>query len=442
MPLETYQAAFETFEKKLGGRSPSWLGPLREKALSRFGEIGFPTPKHEEWKYTNVKSLVEKPFQFSFESSLDGLTPEKIRPFLFGKTTGPVLVFVNGVYSEQLSANAGTGPYRDLSLRSLSAALCEHPKLIEPYLAKLLPYDQNGFTALNTAFLRDGFFLRVAEGTEVKEPIQILFISTPAKDRAISQPRNLIVLEKGARARVVETHLFWGQSPEGQVSVYFTNAVTEISLKKDASLDHYKIQKEDEKTGHHVAATRVRLEEGSRFSSFVISLGAKLARETLDVRLEGERSECILNGLYLVSKGRHVDHHTSMDHLKPRGKSRQFYKGVVSGKSTAVFNGKVYVRANAVKSDAEQTNKNLLLSDEATVDTKPQLEIDNDDVKCTHGAAVGQLDEEQLFYLRSRGVKEEEARSILTYAFVSEVLGRIEFEPVREALTDEVRKWL
>ena len=432
MPLETYQAAFETFEKKLGGGSPSWVRPLRREALSHFSEIGFPTTRQEEWKYTNVKSLVEKPFQFSFEPYLDGLTPEKIRPFLFGKTAWAVLVFVNGIYEPKLSKIPPSGT----KITNLAEALRKGPKEIEPHLAKLVPYDQNGFTALNTAFLRDGVFIQVPEGAEMKDPIQVLFIAAPAQDRLIFQPRNLIILEKGSRARVVESYFSFSENS------YLTNAVTEIILRKDSSLDHYKIQKESGETGHHVAATRARLEEGSRFSSFVISLGAKLARENLDVRLEGERSECILNGLYLVSKGRHVDHHTSMDHLKPRGRSRQFYKGVVSGKSTAVFNGKVYVRENAVKSDAEQTNKNLLLSEEATVDTKPQLEIDNDDVKCTHGAAVGQLDEEQLFYLRSRGVKEEEARSILTYAFVSEVLGKIEFGPVREALTGEVQKWL
>ena len=244
------------------------------------------------------------------------------------------------------------------------------------------------------------------------------------------------MLEPGSRAAVIESYYFL----DGRA--YLTNAVTEIVLKENASLDYYKVQREDARNGFHVATTGVRQDRNSRFSSFSISLGARLEREDLNVLLEAEGSECTLNGLYLVSDGQHIDHHTVIDHLKPQGTSRQLYKGILKGKSHAVFNGKVFVREDARKSDAEQMNKNLLLSEEAGVDTKPQLEISNDDVKCTHGAAVGQLDEDALFYLKSRGLDDENSRDLLTHGFAADVINRARIDAVRMELDRELWAWL
>ena len=432
--LLSYRTAFESFEKKSGVKSPPWIHPLRRTALSKFTEIGFPTPREEDWKYTNLSPYIKTPFRFSFEPFLDGLNREKVEPLVLAKTKGPVLVFVNGFYSKELSRVSGLP--QGVKVGSLASALQEHSKLVERHLGKIAPHEKNGLTALNTAFIQDGAFVYLPEGKSLEEPIYLLFIALPSEERLIFQPRNLIILDRASQATFVENYVSLSKN------FYFTNAVTEITLNEGAAGRHYKIQREGKTNACHVATTQVHLGRHSRFSSFSISLGAKCARENLNVLLDAEETECTLNGLYLVSEGRHVDHHTLIDHRKPHGRSRQLYKGIIEGKSTAVFNGKVFVHKNARKTDAEQTNKNLLLSEEATVDAKPQLEIYNDDVKCTHGAAVGQLDEEQVFYLKSRGMNEEEARSLLTYGFASEVLHRVENEAIRSALDPLLWDWL
>jgi len=419
--------------------SPSWLAPIRESALSRFNKIGFPTIREEEWRFTNVAPFLKDPLHFALEPTRDGVTPEKLSQFFLGpETKGELLVFVNGFFSKELSPltlSPGGGEGRARGIGSLAEALEKSPETAKRYLSKIAPYEKNGFTALNTAFFQDGAFVHIPEGETLTQPICFLFITSPAEERLVTQPRNLIVLEKGARAALVESYV--SLSP----CSYFTNAVTEIVLGEKAQLDHYKIQKEAQPGGRHIATTQVHLERGSRFSSTAVSLGAKLERENLNVLLDAEETECVLNGLYLVSEGQHIDHHTRIDHLKPRATSRQMYKGILYGSSSAVFNGKIYVHKDAQKSDAAQVNKNLLLSEKAEIHTKPQLEILNDDVKCTHGAAVGQLDEDQLFYLESRGIAKREARSLLTYGFASEVAETVKLESLREGLARLLRQW-
>lgn len=429
---EPYETALRTFEERPAAGSASWVRPIRKMALAKFREIGFPTPKLEDWKYTNVASYVRSGFKFSFEPLTHGLDEKKISSLLLGEGGGPVLVFVNGLFSEKHSRLVSSA----VQTGSLAEALEKDPGIAKRYLTQIALPGQNGFTALNSAFIHDGAFVHLPEGKISAKPIHLIFISLPSTDNLLIQPRNLIVLEKGSRATLVETYLSFSERP------YFTNVVTEIVVGEDASLNHLKIQRESDGNSGHVAGIEARVEKGGLYNSFSLSLGAKLDRENLSVLLEAEGAECQLDGLYLVSHGRHVDHHTVIDHKRPLGTSRQLYKGILDGKSTAVFNGKVFVRREAAKSDATQTNKNILLSNEAVVDTKPQLEIDTDDVKCTHGAAVGQLDLDQIFYLESRGIEPGEARDILTRGFASEVIERIEDEAIRARLTEWVWDWL
>ncbi|MBI2167321.1 MAG: Fe-S cluster assembly protein SufD [Candidatus Omnitrophica bacterium] len=432
--IDPCREAFRTLEKREASKVPPELVSLRRTAFSRFTELGFPTPREEEWKYTNVSPLLKHQFKFSIEQPANGLTAEEIHSFRLSGLAGAQLVFVNGLFSPKLS-HTGELP-SGVKAASLSEALIHDPGLVRPELARTAPYGRNGFTALNTAFIHDGAFIHLSRGSGCEKPIHLVFITQTPSGPLISQPRNLIVLEAGSRAAVIESYYFL----DGKA--YLTNAVTEIVLKEDASLDYYKVQREDARNGFHVATTGVRQDRNSRFFSFSISLGAKLEREDLNVLLGAEGSECTLNGLYLVSDGQHIDHHTVIDHLKPQGTSHQLYKGILKGKSHAVFNGKVFVREDARKSDAEQVNKNLLLSDEAGVDTKPQLEISNDDVKCTHGAAVGQLDEDALFYLKSRGLDDENSRDLLTHGFAADVINRARIDAVRMELDRELWAWL
>lgn len=430
--VESCEEAFRAFEKNKGGGSPSWVRPIRTEAITKFREIGFPTPRLEDWKYTNVAPYVRTPFQFSFEPPGNGLDEKKISSLLMGEPGGPVLIFVNGHFCEKYSRPSSLAAQTG----SLAGALEKDPGICRRYLTQIAPSGQNGFTALNAAFIHDGAFIHLPEGKISEKPVHLIFISLPSTDQLLIQPRNLIVLEKSSRATLVETYVSFSERP------YFTNAVTEIAVGEGAALNHLKIQMESGGDAAHVAGIQARVDKGGLYHSFSLSLGAKLDRENLNVLLEAEGAECQLDGLYLVSHGRHVDHHTVIDHKKPQGRSRQLYKGVLDGKSTAVFNGKVFVRREAAKTDASQTNKNILLSEKATVDTKPQLEIDTDDVKCTHGAAVGQLDEDQLFYLRSRGLDREEAQNILTRGFATDVIERIEDETIRARLTELVWDWL
>lgn len=432
--IDHCREALRTLEKREASNIPSELASLRRTAFSRFAELGFPTPREEEWKYTNVSPILKNRFEFAIGQPANGLTAEEIHSFRLSGLAGAQLVFVNGLFSRKLS-HTGELP-SGVKAGSLSEILAHDPALVRSSLGRFASFDRNGFTALNTAFIQDGAFLHLARNSSYEMPIHLAFITHSPAGPLLSQPRNLIVLEPGSRAAVIESYYFL------DTAAYLTNAVTEIVLKEGASLDYYKVQREKSEDGFHIATTEVRQERDSRFSSFSVSLGARLERENLNVLLGAEGSECTLNGLYLVSEGQHIDHHTVIDHSKPHGTSRQLYKGILKGKSHAVFNGKVFVREDARKSDAEQMNKNLLLSEEAGVDTKPQLEIFNDDVKCTHGAAVGQLDENALFYLKSRGIGEENSRDLLTHGFAADVINRARIDAVRMELDRELWAWL
>ncbi len=437
---DRFLSDFELFEQNGAAKGPSWLRQIRKAAISRFSELGFPTTRLEEWKYTSVAAIANVRFTRA-ERARGGLTSEALALTTLEQVACAQLVFVNGHYSRELSSFRSL--LEGVKAGSLATALHSDPASIEPHLARHASYHDHAFVALNTAFMNDGAFVYVPKGKVVEGPIHLLFISTAPFDSAqdrpfdsahgrretavVSHPRNLIVLDDGSQGMIVETYIGLGSD------VYFTNVVTEIVGGKNAVIDHYKLQRESEQA-FHIATMQAHLDRSSNFSSHSIDLGGALVRNDVSAVLDGEGIECTLNGLYMASGRQHVDNHTRIDHVEPHCSSRELYKGILDGKSRGVFNGKIYVHKAAQKTDAKQTNKNLLLSEDAVINTKPQLEIYADDVKCTHGSTIGQLDQDAMFYLRSRGIGLAAARRLLTYAFASEMISRIKVEPMRALL--------
>lgn len=416
------------FETQQGGdfaREPSWLRSIRESALFSYQHLEFPTTRQEEWKYTSVAPVVTTPFEMIDPSLQAPLTLKEVSSLTYGQDTPHRLTFINGIYSQKLSS-VQLLP-KNVQALGLKEALSLNSELVKKHLGQSVSCERDAFSAMNAAFFRDGVFLHIPENVKVEGPIHLLFISTAQASHILSQPRNLMIAEKGSSATLIESHV---SSGEGSA---FINTASEVILNEGAHLKLYKIQKTNAHTSL-LDTANIHLHKDSLFQSNVMTLTGQWVRNNLDVILAEESGSAILNGLYLVSNGQHVDHHTLIDHLKPSGKSRQLYKGILDGNGTAVFSGKIFVRRHAQKTDAAQTNKNLLLSKGAKVDTKPQLEIFADDVKCAHGAAVGQLEEETLFYLKSRGIGENRARSILSYAFAAEVIESIDLEFLRKSL--------
>lgn len=415
---EFYLRRFADFDRRpADGRS--WSREIRRSAIARFDALGFPTTRDEEWKYTSVEPIVKIPFAAGGREDSDG--GRRIEALRLGKLAENQLVFVNGYFSARLSRIGK--PANGVIAESLAAAMSDHRAKVEPHWACHADYREQSFVALNTAMMEDGAFLFVPEGAVVEAPIHFLFISTAPDEAAVSHPRSLIVLERASQATVVESYA----GSDGEI--YFTNAVTEIAVGEGAVLDHYKIQLESERS-FHVATQQGHLGRDANLSSRSIALGGALARNDVNAALAGEGGNCTLDGLYATAGRQHIDNHTRIDHLKPRSTSRELYKGIMGGKSRGVFNGKIYVHKAAEKTDARQTNRNLLLSEEASIDTKPQLEIYNNDVKCSHGSTIGQLDEDALFYLRARGIGAREAIGLLTRGFATDVTARFKSAPV------------
>jgi Fe-S cluster assembly protein SufD len=425
-----YATAFREAMRGRGSDEPSWLQSLRENSFDQFERAGFPNIKQEEWKYTNVTPIAKGNFAPVLASNGTALTRTNgLAPFIYEEARHSRLVFVNGMLRQELSSLEAVPDgviAMDLAeaLRSsqYEATIREH---LEAY-----PYtDDGGFSALNTALFASGLFLKIPRGVSVEAPIHLLFVG---KGRAGSRPpavfpRVVIVAEANSAATLIESYA----SPN--TSVYLTNAIVDLAVGDGARIQHYKIQRES-MGAFHVATTRAQLGPHAAYHTTTINFGAALSRHNIDVRMDHEGAECSVDGLYMVDGSQHTDTHSIIDHLQPHCTSHQLYKGILDGKARAVFNGKVFVRHGAQQTDAQQTNKNLLLSNEARVDTKPQLEIFADDVKCTHGAAVGQLDEEELFYLESRGINPGLARNLLTYGFAEEVIERIGIESIRREL--------
>ncbi len=412
------RSVLDAFQEKRSPREPAWLSEVRRAAFDRFRDVGFPAAR-DEWKYTNVAPILKVPFAPAAESG-----PRRIENFDAGEMagrSGAQLVFVNGRYAAELSSVPPLG--EGVEIASLRETLASRPDQVEPHLARIAR-EGNAFADVNSALLEDGAFVRIPAGLVLSEPIHLLFLSEPDFGPTVSHPRNLVIAEAGSQAVIVES---WIGTAE---SLYFTNAVTEVVLGEGSVLDFYKLERES--TGaFHVATMEVLQKRDSTFNSHSITLGGALVRNDLNVRLDAPGASCTLNGLFLGSGTQHLDNHTKIDHAQPHGTSRELYKGIMSGRSRGVFNGKIIVRPDAQKTDAMQTNKNLLLSKEALVNSEPALEIFADDVKCRHGSTIGQLDETAMFYLRSRGIGEEEARALLVYAFASDVASRIRIAPLR-----------
>jgi Fe-S cluster assembly protein SufD len=427
-----YSAFFHQLEERTG--DPSWVQRLRQSALKRFEELGFPTTQEEEWKYTNVAPIAKGKFEPAFESSGVALKLDaaRLREFLYEEARRSQLVFVNGFYSPELSSVEAL-PEAVVAV-DIAVALKEekYRDVLRERLARSADYTENAFTALSTAMLSSGAFLLIPQGVLVDAPIHLLFISDASERQSLSSPRLLIVGERGSSATIIESYV-----SARETEAYFTNSVVEIALEDGARLNHCKVQRESAEA-FHVATTQASLARDSSFNSTTITLGARLSRHNINVSLDGAGAECWVDGLYLVTTGQHTDTHSLIDHRQPHCASHQLYKGILDGKSRAVFNGKVFVRQGAQQTDAMQTNRNLLLSDEARVDTKPQLEIFADDVKCAHGATVGQLEEEELFYLASRGMRTDLARNLLTYGFAEEVINKIKVESIKAQLDKAV----
>lgn len=429
-PTEWYRSRFDAFERSLNGDSRTPLHQLRREAIGRFEDAGFPTNRNEEWKFTNVSSIAKIGFEPALRCAGESVTQDEIGPLLL--PTVHRLVFVNGHFSRTLSST-GSLP-KGVFCGSLAAAVRDLHEVVGSYLGKLVKVDETPFVSLNTAFLLDGAFLYVPDNVVLEEPVHFLFLATGDTPALIS-PRNLVVIGRESQATIVES---FGAVQGRQ---YLTNVVTEMFLGDGAIVEHDKLQQESPES-YHIAMMHANLSAHSTLTSNSIALGGSLVRNNITAILGGEGIECTLNGLSLGTGSQLIDNHTTIDHAKPHCASHELYKAILDGKSRGVFNGKIFVRPDAQKTDAKQTNKTLLLSDDATMDTKPQLEIFADDVKCTHGATIGQLDAEQIFYLRSRGIEELKARDILTFAFASDVVSRVHHDALRERLENLVHERL
>jgi Fe-S cluster assembly protein SufD len=424
-PAAKHSAHWAAFDGAITTPQPAWLAATRKAALARFSELGFPTLHDEDWRFTNVTPIAALPFKPVLEAVPAGLDAAAIGKNSFAKLKASRLVFVNGHFASGLSSVLPAA--KGVKIGSLAATLQSDAALLEPRLAKYANAGDNAFTALNTAFFRDGAFIYVPAGVTVAEPIHLLFIATATEPGATILPRNLIVAEKNSRVTVIESYV------GANGGAYFTNAAEELIIGENAVVEHCKFQDESP-AAFHIAAIHAHLGRNCNFIAHSIATGARLSRNDIRTSLADEGVECVLNGLYLTRDEQLADHHMIVEHAKPHCNSHEYYNGILAGRSRGVFHGRILVRPDAQKTDAKQTNKNLLLSDDAVVDTKPQLEIYADDVKCTHGATIGQLNDESIFYLRARGIGEDQARRMLIHAFAGEIIDRIRHLPAREEM--------
>lgn len=421
--VDAYKAHFEKLSGELDG--PDWVRSIRESALGAFAERGLPGPKNEQWKFTSVRDLDNKPFMPVVDDAAandlaGGLIKDSIR-----------IVMVNGRFDAGASDLAKLP--EGVIAASLATAVADHKDLVEPHLGRLAAADKHFFPALNASFMHDGLFLHVPRNTKVEPVIEVSFITTADGDRPAYQPRNLIVVEGGADASVME---HWSGT-----GTYLNNTVTEIVLGDNAHLGHYRFNAEGE-DGTHISTITPVVGRDAKYDNFTLTTGAKLARNEVHVALRGTGATSNLNGVYLLDGEQHTDTTTHTDHLVEHGNSNQTYKGVIAGKGHAVFQGKIFVHPGAQKTDGYQLNQAILLSDTAEIDSKPELEIYADDVKCSHGATAGQLDKQALFYMRSRGIEEEVARALLIESFLGEAIELIEHDEVQELFLDIMRERL
>ena len=428
--LESWLQNFTEFEKGAAGRSLPWLHRLREDAFARFCETGFPTTRDEDWRFTNVAAIARTAFR-----------PASARKLSRGDTAAwrledmaASLVFVDGKLDRDLS-RLDRLP-KGVTAAGLREQIAEHPEEVEKHLARYADIERDAFVALNTAFLGDGAYVRIARGVVLEAPIYLLYLSTEDSAPAMTHPRNLIVAEDQSQIAVIEDY-----ASVGCASTVFSNAVTELIAGENTVAQHYLIEREHLKA-FNVSTLRIQQGRNANVASHSVLLGGGLVRNNVHPVLAGEGGECLINGLFLGTGSQHLDNYMHVEHASPHCGSRQFYNGILDGQAHGVFHGRIVVHKDAQKTDAKQTNRNLLLSDDAQIDTKPQLEIYADDVKCTHGATIGQIEENALFYLRSRGVSEAEARKLLLLAFAEECVERMHCEAARAYIERLVKEHL
>jgi len=425
--IETFGAAFARLEAGLDGERDSWIHGLRRHGFARFEALGFPTTRDEDFRHTSVEPIRTTPYERAPEGAV--VRPEQFSHFAAYPVAGPRLVFVDGRFSPSLSSVEGAAD--GVRVVSLKEALETEPDRLGAYLGRYADVERSAFAALNTAFLEDGAFVHIARLREAAEPVTLLYLQTDHGRPTSTYPRTLVVAEEGSAGSVVEVFAGVGEG------AYLTDSVTEIVVGQGASLDHVRVQRESPRA-HHVANMSVVQGTGSRFTSHAVSMGAALARNDIGLRFDGPDAEGTLNGLMIAGGRQHMDTHTVIDHAHPHCNSRQTYRGILDGSAHGVFAGRIMVRPDAQKTDAQQNSRNLLLSKEATANALPQLEIFADDVRCTHGATVGALDEDAIYYLRARGIPEVAARGLLTHAFAGVVLETIPVAPLRERLEENL----
>jgi Fe-S cluster assembly protein SufD len=418
--LDDYLESFSAFEKSAAGQRLPWLRKLRRNAFARFCEVGFPTTHDEDWRFTNVSAIAQTPFLLGRN--------DRARPLQFELEPYRVpgfacqLVFLNGRFVPEVSSLAGIPAWLEVS--SLADQIVGNPGVIEPHLGQYVDIRRDAFCALNTAFVEDGAYIHIRRSAAAEEPIYLLFVSAANDIPTMSHPRNLIWAEENSQVTVVEDYV----SLDGGTA--FTNAVTELVAGDNAVVSHYMVEREHVHS-YSVSTLRIQQGRGANVASHSVLTGGALVRNNVHPVLAGEGGECLINGLFIGNGRQHLDNYMLVEHRSPRCASRQFYNGILDGHAHGVFHGRIVVHKDAQKTDAKQTNRNLLLSDDAQIDTKPQLEIHADDVKCTHGATIGQIEEDALFYLRSRGIDEPSARRLLLFAFASECLDRMKPGPAR-----------
>ncbi|WP_262965301.1 Fe-S cluster assembly protein SufD [Methylobacter psychrophilus] len=418
-----YTAEYPTIAPVLCGQSLSWLQQLRAEALSQFSAQGFPSPREEEWRYTNVSAIEKKLFSPATSIATSAIDKELLKSYQLKDAWSVVLI--DGHFSAEFSVLEGLP--EAVSVLSMSDALEKQPETLEKYINQAVNNDKHGFIAFNTAWFGDGLFIHIDAKQVLEKPVQILHLATRAD--VLTATRTVIVADQMAEASIIETFV-------GLDNAYLSAAVTEVFVGANADVTLYKLQCESEKA-YHFGGTYVQQARDARFTHHNFAFGGLLARCDIHADLD-HASECELNGLYLGVKRQHIDNHTRINHLKPHGISRELYKGVLDDRARGVFQGRVIVAEDAQKTDSQMNNRNLLLSNDAEADTKPQLEIYADDVKCGHGVTVGQLDEKSIFYLQSRCVDEETARNMLTFAFANEMVDKIKIKDLHDKVLEQV----
>jgi Fe-S cluster assembly protein SufD len=418
--LQNYTEAFGQILRSGGGREPSWLQTLRQSGFDRFHEAGFPTTRDEDWRFTNTSAIAQTNFQLN-RNGHNLPTAQQGESFRIAGTAC-YMVFVDGRFAPGLSRMDSLP--QGVRVTSLAAKIAEEPQSLEPFLGRFLNLQRDAFAALNTALLEDGAYVHIAKSTILEEPIHLLFVATAHHGPTMTHPRNLIVAEDRSQATIIEEYVSLGGAPA------FCNTATELVAGDNTVVSHYMIEREDAQA-YNVSTLRIDQGRQANISSHAVLIGGALVRNNVHPVLAGEGGECLINGLFIGNGRQHLDNYMLVEHAQPHCGSRQFYNGILDGSAHGVFHGRIVVHKDAQKTDAKQTNRNLLLSDQAQIDTKPQLEIYADDVKCTHGATIGQIEENALFYLRSRGIDEVSARRLLLLAFASECLDRMKEGPAR-----------